>query len=64
MSGTNTAFNVPVGNAGTVDVQAGMLLHNVIHTQTGGFTQINGGSIAGTAALNINGGVLRTAVTN
>ncbi len=56
---TQHVFNVPFTNTGTVVVQNGTQLHNVSHIQTAGITLLIGGSIAGTAALNIDGGVLQ-----
>jgi hypothetical protein len=57
-TGTAT-IEIPLSNTGTVDVQSGTLRFTSTYTQTAGVTQLNGGSIATTTNLTIQGGVLR-----
>ncbi len=57
--GTGTAvIRVLFNNSGTVEVESGTLHFAAAYTQTAGATILNGGNIATTPALQIQGGVL------
>ena len=56
-TGTN-AINWPFNNTGLVDVQSGVVNFQSSYTQTAGGTKLNGGNIATSSTLSIQGGSL------
>jgi len=59
---TGTGFldiNIPFTNAGTINANSGTLRFNGVFTQTSGFTILNGGDLASSNGLNVQGGTLK-----
>jgi len=53
-----TEFNVPFSNAGTVNLNSGILSFRSTYTQTAGATHLLGGSLSSLGTFDIHGGVL------